>query len=124
MAACSHCGAETELYDSGVPVCLKCSVERDCKTAKKPPVACRSIQNLLVDEVIQATSRTNKAAEAFLETMGHIPSGFPHPDGYQRIHNVSRELSIARKDLMRAHTRLDDYLRAGIVPEDLKRNAG
>jgi len=25
MASCSRCGAETELYDSGVPVCLACA---------------------------------------------------------------------------------------------------
>ena len=54
--------------------------------------------------------------------MGQIPSGFPHPDGSQRIHNASRDLSTARKDLMRAHTRLDDFLKTGIVPEDLKRS--
>jgi hypothetical protein len=27
-----------------------------------------------------------------------------------------------RKNLMRAHTRLDDFLKTGIVPEDLKRS--
>jgi len=56
------------------------------------------------------------------KTMGKIPSGFPHSDGSQHIHNVSHELSTAGKDLMRAHTRLNDFLSRGIVPEDLKRS--
>ena len=28
MAECIYCGSETELYDGGVPVCLKCSEAR------------------------------------------------------------------------------------------------
>lgn len=55
-----------------------------------------------------------------MEVMGQIPGGLPHPDGSEHIHNVSRELSAARKDLMRAHAALDDFLKTGIVPEDLK----
>ena len=122
MAACAYCGAETELYDSGVPVCLKCSEERDNRASKKPPTSSKTIQNILVNEIVEATARTNTASQAFLEVMGQIPSGFPHPDGSQRIHNASRELSTAREDLMRAHTRLDEFLKSGIVPEDLKRS--
>ena len=122
MALCIHCKAkETELYDSGVPICLKCADERD-NNARKPPVSSRTIQSILANEVADAASRTNKATNAFFEVMGQIPSGFPHPDGSQNIHNASRELSTARKDLMRAHTRLDDFLRTGGVPDDLKRS--
>jgi hypothetical protein len=54
--------------------------------------------------------------------MGQIPSGLPYPDGTQHIHNASSELAKARKDLMRAHAALDDFLKTGIVPEDLKRS--
>ena len=28
MARCNWCGAETLLYENGVPICLKCSDER------------------------------------------------------------------------------------------------
>ena len=34
MAKCSYCGSETELYSGGVPICVKCSNERDSK--RKP----------------------------------------------------------------------------------------
>ena len=122
MAACAYCGAETELYENSVPICLKCSEERDYEVAKKSPATANSIQNILVNEVVEATSRTNKASQAFLAVMGQIPTGFPHPDGSQCIHDASRNLSTARKDLMRAQTRLDDFLKTGNVPEDLKRS--
>ena len=34
MARCSLCGAATELYVNGTPICLKCNQERQ---TKKPP---------------------------------------------------------------------------------------
>lgn len=41
MAKCSHCQAETELYVSGVPTCLKCAeeiqAERDKNQGRQPP---------------------------------------------------------------------------------------
>jgi hypothetical protein len=122
MAACAYCGAETQLYSSGVPICLKCSDEREKKASKKPPASGQSIRNVLVDDIAKATARVNNASQTFFEVMGHIPTGFPHSDGSQHIHNVSHELPTARKDLMKAHTRLDDFLKTGIVPEDLKRS--
>jgi len=64
----------------------------------------------------------NKATHAFFEVMGQVPTGFPHPDGSQRIHNASLELSTARKELMKAHARLDDFLKNGIVPADVRRS--
>ena len=122
MATCVYCGAETELYVNSVPVCLKCSDERENKPSKKPPSSSTSIQNILVNEIVVATARVNKASREFFDVMGQVPTGFPHPDGSQRIHNASRNLSTARKDLMRAHTRLDEFMKTGIVPEDLKRS--
>jgi hypothetical protein len=122
MAESVYCGAETELYANGVPICVKCSDEREGKPAKKPPASGQAIRSILADDIAKATARVNNASQTFLETMGKIPSGFPHPDGSQHIHNVSRELSTARKDLVRAHTRLNDFLSRGIVPEDLKRS--
>ncbi len=120
MAACAYCEAETQLYANGVPICLKCTEEREKTASKKPPVSGQSIRSILVNEIAEATVRVNKASQTFFEVMGKIPSGFPHPDGTQHIHNASRELATARKDLMRAHTALDDFLKTGIVPEDLK----
>ena len=64
--------------------------------------------------------RADSANEAFRQVMTRIPSGIPHSDGTQRIKNVSRQLSEARKEMIAAHDRLNDFLERGIVPDDLK----
>ena len=76
----------------------------------------------LIQSLTEATVRANAASEAFTAIMSDIPSGIPHPDGIQRIHSASRELSTARKEMMKAHSRLHDFLSRGIIPEDLKRS--
>jgi hypothetical protein len=124
MAQCVYCKAETELFDNGTPICIECSEARDTK--RKPPATESEIRTPLKDGLVKATARANEACESFNAVMGQFPSGLPHPDGTQRIHNASRELSTARKEMMTAHNRLNDYLGRGIVPEDLKlkRSAG
>jgi len=122
MAACAHCGAETQLYANGVPTCVRCSEQRVNQVRKGPSISGQSIRSVLVANITQATARANRASQAFIEVMGQIPSGLPHPDGIQRIHNASGELAKARKDLMRAHAALDDFLKTGVVPQDLKRS--
>jgi hypothetical protein len=56
--------------------------------------------------------------------MGQFPSGLPYPDGAQRIKNASTNLTLARREMMRAHTRLNDFIERRVVPEDLKKNGG
>ena len=48
------------------------------------------------------------------------PGGYRSVVAESRIHNVSRKLSIARDEMMRAHKRLNAFIEHGIVPEDLK----
>ena len=93
MATCAYCGAETELHANSVPICLKCSDDVENKAKKKPAASSAAIQKVLVDEIVEATTRANQASRDFLEIMGRIPSGLPHPDGSQNIHNASRNLS-------------------------------
>lgn len=38
MAKCKRCGKETELYDSGVPMCPACVDERDNKQCPMKPI--------------------------------------------------------------------------------------
>jgi hypothetical protein len=52
--------------------------------------------------------------------MGDIPSGLPQPDGSQRIQNAAHALAAARNEVMRAHSRLDEYLARGVVPGDFE----
>jgi hypothetical protein len=113
MAQCAYCEAETELYESIVPVCVMC--------ADEPPQK-RGVKAHLIRDLREATGRANVANLAFWDISRDIPSGLPHPDGTQRVHDASRELSAARYEMMRAYNRLDDFLKTGIVPKDLKRN--
>jgi hypothetical protein len=116
MAECAYCGAETELYINGGPVCLSCSNA----PKRKPPAAQQETRNKLLQEVLEATAQHNEARADFEASM--VPGGIPHPDGTQRITNASRRLSIARKKMMTAHNRLDCFLETGSVPEDLERS--
>src|SRR5258708_4775687 len=113
MAQCAYCGTETELYDGPSPVCLAC--------VKLSPTK-RETRAKLVHSLHEATMRTEAATEAFTAVTGDIPSGLPQPDGVQRIHNASRNLSVARDEMMKAHKRLNDFLQHGTVPDDLKRS--
>jgi|SRR5579872_520977 len=115
MADCAYCGVETTLYTIGVPICWKCSDAPQ----RKPPATQQETRNSLLHEVLKATAQHNEARADFEASM--VPNGPPHPDGTQRIKNASRRLSIARKNMMTAHTRLDSFLETGSVPEDLKR---
>jgi hypothetical protein len=122
MAKCVYCGSETELYVSGVPVCLSCSdaAKRKDTVRRKPPASQQETRNKLLQEVLEATAHHNEARADFEASM--VPGGLPHPDGTQRIINASRRLSMARKNMMTAHNRLDSFLETGSVPGDLKRS--
>ncbi len=112
MAPCAYCRKETELYDGGTPVCVECAGAR----APQPSLAVR-----LQRDVALATERAEAANAAFHALVRDIPSNAPHPDGSQRLHNASRELTIARQAMMEATLRLNDFLNRGTIPEDLKR---
>src|SRR5258707_633957 len=102
MAQCTFCGAETYLYDSGAPICIKCSEAQRAK--RKAPEIERHIRTTLIKDLAEATLRAKTASDAFNSVMSDIPSTMPHSDGTQRIHNASRDLSFARKEMMKAHS--------------------
>jgi len=112
MARCTYCQSETQLYENDVPVCLGCSNESPVR---------RQAKRTLFRDLTEATKRADAATDAFAAITSEIPSGYPHPDGLQRIQNASREMQVAQREMMKAHTRLNDFLTSGIVPEDLKR---
>jgi hypothetical protein len=120
MAECFRCKTYTQLFDNGVPICLKCTEEREVR--RKPPAPSPSVRSILHEDLIAATKQNCEALREFDEAIGQFPSGLPHPDGVQRIKNASNKLTVARKEMGTAHNRLDDFLSRGIVPEDLKRS--
>ena len=116
MPPCSYCGRDTELYEGGLPTCLNCAD----RVVDSIHGKVRSIHGQLVQKLLEATADVDAVTATHNEVMGEIPSGLPHPDGVQRIHSISKQLSIAREGLARAHSRLSDFLDRGIIPGDLK----
>jgi hypothetical protein len=114
---CTHRQAET-LLDSSIPICLKCWEAR--ATVRKPPVTADQVRTTLLEGVLEAMALKNKASEAFEIAIAQFPSG--SPNGGSRIKDASEQLSIARRGMMTAHNRLNDFLAQGIVPEDLMRS--
>ena len=100
----------------------QCAEGRD-GSPRKPPTSEQNIRTRLLQEVLEATARTNQAAREFEAVVGQFPSGLPHPDGSRRIKSASLDFANARRELMKAHTRLSDYHDRGIVPDDLMRSA-
>jgi len=121
MAQCAYCKSETFTYDRGVPVCIQCAEGREAEA--KSPTTDQEIRLILVNRIVEATTRMSAANETFNAVMSQIPSGLAHPDGTQRIHNASHELDAAREEMMNAHTRLNEFIKQGMVPEDLKRSS-
>jgi hypothetical protein len=80
----------------------------------------KRIHEILREEFEAAKRRMNFASVKFNEVVRDIPSGLPHPDGTQRIHNVGRELADAREKLAAAIARLNDFVSREVVPEDLR----
>jgi hypothetical protein len=104
------------LFDRGIAVCLDCANRLQ---SKQQPLTEENCLALLQRELKEATARAHQATDAFNAIMGDIPSSVPQPDGTQRINNVYRDLSLARREMMRAHSRLTDFLDNGVAPEDL-----
>jgi hypothetical protein len=116
MPICGFCKSEeTQLHLNGIPFCLKC--DEKCK----PPRYTDQTHRNLVSRVADATAKVSAASEAFNEVLGRFPGGPAHPDGVQNIKNASRELSIAREQMMAAHRQLNDFIQHRTVPDDLKR---
>jgi len=122
MAQCVHCQADTERYETDVPICLSCAYGRTT-VARNPPAAVVSPESNLRDALFRdlaaAMKRVNAASVALDEIIGQFKR-----DDTQRMQNASEELEAARKEMARAHNRLNDFLSRGIIPEDLKRAVG
>src|SRR5579872_2663697 len=111
MAKCIYCGYETEWIDNGVPICAGCSTQHDVE--RKPFTSQEQIRNALLSDALEATARHNAAREEFEAILGQIPDYLPHADGIQRIKNAASSLSTARRAMMMAHDRFDQFLESG-----------
>jgi hypothetical protein len=120
MAQCAYCETETFMFDRGVPLCIQCAEKRDSK--RKPPAKAQDIRTILFQDLLRTAACSSEAASEFDEGTGQVPSGLQHPESVQGIDNASIKLSVARKEMATALDRLNNYLRRGIVPEDLRQS--
>lgn len=89
-----------------------------------PPNAGRSreqVLEVLSNDLRDAQQRRDEAAARFSEIMKDVPSGIPHPNGTDRIHEVSQQYSEAQKEAMEALVRLNNFLVHGTIPSDGER---
>jgi len=80
----------------------------------------REIHKRLTEDLEKARAQSKAASDAFNEVLKETPSGLPHPDGTQRIRNASVEKAAAHSRLTRAMARMDSFIIAGKIPDDLK----
>ena len=113
MGQCAFCKEES----AELPTCAKCSAEHEARRAS--PESAQKIRLALIQDLVDATVREKAASDEFNTAIGQFPSGLPHPDGSQLIQNASCKLIAARKNMGRAHSRLNDFLDRGIIPADL-----
>jgi hypothetical protein len=77
------------------------------------------VQNILREDFELAKERVGAATGAFDAATKYSTASAPLRRT-ELMHNASREVTIARMEMLRAHHRLSDFLNAGIVPDDLK----
>lgn len=83
----------------------------------------QSIFEILRLEVDRASEEYTQAKHNFWHVSADVPSGFPHPDGKQRIENAARAQTAAMIAYTRALKRFNAFLISGAVPEDLTKSA-
>jgi hypothetical protein len=118
VTICAFCELEADLAIEGVPLCEACSGKPESEIGRLKTD--RQVRARLQRDILASTARAHPASEALSAIMGNIPSGLPQPDGSQRIQNAAHALAAARNEVMRAHSRLDEFLARGVVPGDFK----
>lgn len=97
VPTCARCKTqETQLYENGVPVCPGCANGSSIKSSATE----RENGAVVLRRMLRAVSASQASP------------GMHHSDRAQRIRDASNRLSMAREEMMDAHSRL---------PEDLKR---
>lgn len=118
MNICAFCESEAELNIDGLAICAGCSGMPESEIGKLKTD--HQIRAALHREILASTARAHAAANALATIMDQIPSGLPHPDGSVRIQNAAHALAAARSNVMKAHSRLNEFVVRGVLPEGYK----
>ena len=119
MANCAQCGADTQLHDGGVPVCLACisalqPQETDPKP--KPPRSERTLGS--VNTRLTAAREDYRRAMAIQIECARLvgDAGASNPGGSHALRNANEQLAIAA-------AKYEDALREFIAFTDPRRRA-
>lgn len=82
----------------------------------------RGLLKRLRNEERSARDEYDRARQDLDKILDAVPSGLPHPDGADRIHNAGNLVRFANENYRKAHKRLMDFLVHGIVPESSDEN--
>jgi hypothetical protein len=80
------------------------------------------ILEILWNDLTVASEKEAAAERRCMATIHELPSGLPHPDEVQRIHNIVRELNSARHEMNERQARLTAFVADGIIPDNLKKS--
>jgi hypothetical protein len=109
MAICVRCGTQTELYVNDAPLCPAFSDAAE--TAGRVRVVLQQAERA-------ARQNYESAIELFNQVASDVPSGYPPPDGTDRIHRAGEELRLAQRVYNEANRRLSDFVMLGKIPKD------
>jgi hypothetical protein len=99
---------------------MECWSARSARRADPSQSGKSATRDVLLARVREANARAVVAAKNFTVVIQDVPSGYPFPDGVQRVQSASHELDGARAAVRKAHEQLNDFTILGIVPDDLK----
>ena len=110
MAVCSCCGAETFLFLSQPPICIRCFISRG--------VDRDTILKILREQLERAQQRRTEANRRFHAVLSEteIPSGMPQPDGTHRIRQAARHYEDALRAVNLAVYNLNNFVMHGTLP--------
>lgn len=119
-ANCAYCQIETHLHFGGRPICVPCLGRP--RAERKSRMTEQQVHSVLLYDVAEMTARNSAASEAFNDLIRRHRDETLPPCSAQDVFAASLDASYARKGMMAAQERLEDFLSSGIPPKDLKRS--
>jgi hypothetical protein len=107
LSNCFRCQTETDRYDYGALVCIRCANE-GTEPQPKPVAPTPKVRDALFRELIRTTAQVNTATKLFDEVTGQLPTG--RAGGTRRLQKASEDIEAARESMRLAYKRLNDFL--------------
>ena len=110
MARCKFCGAETQTYESGPPICVACLSKRPSR---------EEILAILREQLAVAQKRRDEASERFNLIIRDNPREISLAYNANSVQEASNAYRFALDDVLGAFRTLNDFLLTDTIPPDL-----